>query len=789
MAAIAFIDFETRSTVDLTKTGVEVYAAHPSTEALCLCWTFDADPHVHSSTDVNDDDAHADIFDHVRSGGRVVAHNARFELHIWRMLSARYGWPELRIEQLYDTMAAARSLSLPGSLGQLAAALRLPVQKDTDGHRLMLKMCKPRKPRKHEPQDAIIWHDAPADVARLVEYCRVDVETERAVYNAIPLLPDAELETWRLDQRINDFGVHLDVETISNCLAAVDVEQSRLAGEIRALTGGQVPSPGAAAKLRAWLAERGVDVPNLKKGTVAAALASPLDGEAVYSSLYADVGGKWGGVDPGYRHVWETKAAEARRGLEIRQEASKASTAKLRAMLRGAGADDRARGLLEYHGAATGRWAGRRVQPQNMPRTPKGFKVRDAENIFGWLTLDGGAEGVRCEYKSVMDAVSWSLRALITPAPGSRFLCADYSNIEGRVLAWLAGETWKLDAFRDYDRILDWRPDGEHVRGGPDLYKLTYSKSSGIAVEDVDDTQRQIGKVQELALGYQGGHGAFLNMAGGYGIDLDQIAAAVRAAVSPGAWAEAEQQYWSGARESAEEVLAAKRLADRLADEENEPADVPVDDDTPELFDLMAELAKSNRFGLSPDVWAAIRLVVDMWRSAHENIVLFWRMLNHAAISAVADPGSVHAAGRFIKYRVHGRLLYCRLPSGRFLAYPYPRIIETPSKWNPDRTDRKIEFEGVDSRTRKWGKQRLYGGLLAENVTQAVARDVLAGAMHRIAAAGYPIAFHVHDEIVSEMPNGRGSLAEFESLMAMRDPWSAELPIAVAGWEGDRYRK
>lgn len=743
---IAYVDFETRSAVDLRKTGVERYAESPTTEVLCLCWGFDGGPvqTANRETCMSPSAPLQKLFDHVANGGRVVAHNARFEINIWRMMARRHGWPELKAEQVFDTMAMARALSLPGSLAELARALRLHVEKDDAGRRLMLKMCKPRKPRKGEPDSGLLWHEEPADFERLIAYCVRDVETEREAFHSLAKLSPAEQALWVIDQKINDRGVCLDARGIELCYVASEAEKDRLAKEMKALTGGYVSSANNAAKLIEWLADHGPRMSDLRKSTVAAALA------------------KDGHDDAG------------RRALEIRAEAAKASAAKLAAMRNSLCADGRARGLLEYHGASTGRWAGRRIQTQNMPRTPEDFDARDAENILQWFELPGGAAGVRLEYPSVLDAVSWTLRSLILAAPGNRLLCADYSNIEGRGLAWLAGENWKLGAFRDLD-----------AGTGHDLYKLAYSKSFGVPVGEVTKDQRQIGKVQELALGYQGGHGAFLSMAGNYGIDLDKIAAAVRAAVTPTHWQAAVSRYWNGAQDKAEEILADRRAAFALVGD----ADEETPSDEAQLFDLMTDIARKNRYDLGTEVWSAIRIIVDGWRDAHSETVGVWRALNDAAIEAVQNPGQITAAGR-CHYRMSQHYLLCRLPSGRCLAYPYARAERTPSPFDPERFDEKLVFEGTDSRTKRWQTQRAYGGLLAENITQAVARDVLAEAIVRLESRGYPVVMHVHDEIVAEVPaQSAHALAAFEKIMAMAPKWAGGFPIAVAGWEGERYRK
>lgn len=811
MLPVAIIDFETRSAVDLKKCGVEVYVESETTEALCVAWVFGDEPTAGALL-TGGAACPGPLAEHVRRGGMVVAHNARFELCLWRMLTKRHGpeaWPVLRIEQLICTMSLCRALALPGSLDKACEALRFGIGKDRAGHALMMKMCKPVKPRAprkskkagadetrrqavlelDETVDAgpapLVWKEDPESLARLLAYCVGDVEAERQLFKTLPALNPDERKTWVLDQQINDRGVFLDLEIIPFALAATDAAKARLDAELYNLTGKTVKTTQSGAALLRWFASQKFPLDNLQKETVkaAAARAAKLDGRDVYLSHYAEQGGRWELVEDKDRGVWEAKAEAIRRAIEIRQEASLASTAKLSAMSNGAGRDWRARGLVEYWGASTGRWAGRRVQTQNMIRPPEDFDVSAAEEVFSWLRTKAEIRDtvLPLYHGSTMRAVSNSLRSLILAAPGNRLLCGDYANIEGRDLAWLAGEDWKIDAFREYDKILPgFDEKGEPLRAGPDLYKLAFSKAFGVPVHLVTKPQRQIGKVMELALGYQGAHGAFISMLKNYGIDLAKISAAVREAVSPGVWGDAVFQYWQGARETAEEMLAAERA---------EAANEGVDELPPseaEILAATADAARIRRYDLSPDAWAAIRIIVDGWRAAHTATVWFWRGLEDGAIDAVANPGRVVKVGR-VSYRVDGDFLMCRLPSGRCLGYPYPAVSEVAGRSN--RPQKKLTFWGVSSKTRKWQEQKAYGGLLAENITQAVARDVLRDGMLRLDRSGYCITMHVHDEIVSEMPIGSGHIDEFTRLMSELEPWAAGMPIAVSEWEGRRYRK
>lgn len=295
-----------------------------------------------------------------------------------------------------------------------------------------------------------------------------------------------------------------------------------------------------------------------------------------------------------------------------------------------------------------------------------------------------------------------------------QLIASDLANIEGRVLAWLAGEAWLLDAFRAYD-----------AGTGHDIYKLAYARAYNIRPEDVTDDQRQIGKVMVLALGYQGGKHAFASMAVNYGITV--------------------VEYRHQAPADAKFVLT---------------------------FDDAEKIKKA-------------------WREAHPRIVQFWWSLDKAAKRAVENPGEVCAANQYIAYRVTGDFLYCRLPSGRVISYPYPHIIP-PDAHDAQQRWPQLGYYGVDSRPGKnkaWSQQRAYGGMLAENVTQAVARDILMMAFARIEAAGYSIIMHIHDEVVCEVPAGFGSPNELSRLMTQGETWSTGLPLASAGWRGDRYRK
>lgn len=698
------LDFETRGTCDLKKCGADVYARDPNTDVLCAAWAVGDD---HPALWIPEDDSEALdwLFHLVENGATVVCHNAAFELAIWNhVMAPRYGWPELHPEQVRCTMAMAYAVSLPGALVDVAPALGLRQRKDDKGHRIMLKLCKPRR---IEDDGTIVWWDDPADYQKLYDYCRGDVEVERAVYDRLLQLSPKEQKVWQFDQRVNQRGIYVDAPAVEAAHELVAEQKKRYNAQMRELTNNAVATCDATSQLADWLRYKGVPVPNGvgKAELVEMLKADDLDGEAAAV-------------------------------MKLRQEAGKTSTAKLSSMLAGLGDDGRIRGTMQYHAAGTGRWGGRRIQPQNYPRQK--MPERHINEVF--ILLRAIKEnGLKCEqalqqidvfYGPPMQVLSECLRTFIMAAPGNELIGGDFSNIEGRILAWLAGEEWKLQAFRDFD-----------ADTGHDIYKITAGGILGKHPGNVDKEERQsYGKVPELALGYGGGFGAFRSMAAIYGVDM----------------------------------AAAYDTVCRISPETAE----------------YAEEAYGERGSGDKHEWIASEVVKLEWRRRHPATVAYWNALESAAMQAVIEEGRVFEAGpkgREVKFRVNGSFLWCRLPSGRVLCYPYPKIELKKTPWGAEKET--VTYMGVDQQTRKWVRQKTYGGKLAENVTQACARDVLVDGMGRVEVAGYPVVLHVHDEAVCEVAEGFGSIDEFSALMSQNSAWNTGLPIAVDGWRGQRYEK
>lgn len=321
------------------------------------------------------------------------------------------------------------------------------------------------------------------------------------------------------------------------------------------------------------------------------------------------------------------------------------------------------------------------------------------------------------------------LRGAIIVPEGKRMVVADYSNIEGRVLAWLAGESWKLDAFRAYD-----------AGTGPDLYKLTYSKAFSVPVESVTKAQRQMGKVLELAMGYGGGPGAFVTFAMGYGIDLHDMAKATLPVVPADVRDEAERAYeWA--------ATTPKRLC-----------------------------------GLEHDVWIACDSVKRLWRRANPHIVAFWGRVEEACVASLQTYCTEHLH-RGLKTWASKGWLGIALPSNRTLLYPSARV-------GTEDEGCTFSYMGVHQMTRKWQRIKTYGGKVVENITQAVACDVLCNALFNVDRAGFEPILTVHDEILTEAPDDDAhDFKQLEAAMEILPRWAKGLPLAAAGFSSYRYHK
>lgn len=643
-------DLETRSVVDLKAAGVYKYAESEHTDVLCMSWAFDEEePGIWFPWWEPFPEA---VAEHVRRKGKFRAWNAAFERTLWRMvITPRYGAPEPELEQWHCTAAAAAALGLPRALEQAAQALKLPVEKDMAGNRLMMQMCKPRKPRKGEDPDALLWWDDSERMQRLGAYCQQDVRTERAVAHACVPLPERSRAVYLVDQRINDRGITVDLKAIAAMKRAARVAEKQYDERLAVVTAGDVTKVSQVGRLTQWFNDQGFELESLDKAKVEELIAQPY------------------------------LTQDQREALLIRQEGGKTSVKKLDAIERAVCRDGRIRGTAVFHGAATGRWAAKIVQHQNLPSPPDGF---DCEGFVEDI-MYGDPALAQALHGPLILGISYTLRQMLTASPGREMVVFDYSQIEARILAWLAGEKWRLDAFA----------------AGRDIYVESASRMFGIPYADITKAIRKKGKVAELALGYQGGPGALKKM-GALKMGLQED----------------------------------------------------------ELDDIKAR-----------------------WRTASPNIVQFWYDLDNAARAATKAPGTVRVVGPLqnIKFVVHKGWLWLRLPSGRRLAYCNPHFTHDPD-WGE-----QITYWGVDGYTKKWSRQKTYGGTFCENICQAVAADILWDALVRLDAEGFGTVLHVHDEI--GLDEASADLARIKALMCQLEPWAAGLPLNAAGDSKFRYRK
>lgn len=729
-------DFETRSDIDLRTHGAHVYFESPRARVLL------------GSFKLNDaklrwrygEPCPAPLLAAIEAGEMISAHNAGFEILCFKWLNAHCGWPMPPIEQFRCTAATAAAMQLPRALGPLGDALDLKVKKQKDGMRLIRKFSIPQKDGLFvEPEDDL------EDFGRFHAYCDDDVETEAEADGRLVPLSNVEQAVYTLTEKINHRGVRIDVESVTKALHVVDRAKVMLDQEMSALTHKVVRKCSEVKKLTGWLEAQGVPVSSLAK--------ADIDEMLGFDDLPVD----------------------ARRALELRQEAAKTSTAKLSAMLKRTCKDGRVRGEFIYHAAGTGRTQSAGVNLNNLPRPRKLFDDAQLQQDTLFASIrEGDAGYLRFMYGDdlgrPLHLLSDSIRGFLWAAPGHDLIQADYSNIEGSVIAWLAGEEWKLDAIR----AIFADPANE-----PDMYRRTAAAIMNTTTDEVTkkDWRRQaVGKPAELGLGFQGGVNAFYTFARNGGVDLRTIAAPV---------------------------------LDTATEEQKEKA----------LKRYVANFKRNQARAreLPQDVWMACEIIKVGWRAQNVAIAASWHALEAAARDAVENPGTISEAAR-VQYISRFGYLWARLPSGRCLCYGNPRLKAQvwaevkldDGSWSDaevmdldaaERGERRgeVRIQGhtsdkvtgmtVDSKTKRWSRTALYGGLLCENNTQGTARDILVNGMFKAEGAGYPIILTVYDEIVSEVPRGFGDLGAFENLICELPAWADGLPIAAGGWRGKRYRK
>jgi DNA polymerase len=432
----------------LSGVGVTVYAKHPSTEILSLAYSIGEEVKLWVPGDV----LPQELFNLIAEGSEVWAWNAGFERAIWEDVAVKkLNFPPIRFEQWRCPMAHSRAFSLPASLEKSGKALGASVQKDKTGEKLISLFCVP-------PRASL--KNFPLEAEQFYSYNKTDVLSEIEISKKVPELSAFELEMWRCDQRINERGVQVDIDSINACVSVVESCIELYNDELCKLTDGEVEKASQLQRLKKW---SGLDVPSLDSESIDVLLEDP------------------------------TIKPRVKRALEIRKILNSASVKKLYA-LRNRNKDGRVYDLFKYHAAHTGRAAGEGVQPQNLPRGAKNFDVENALDVIKNFDF----ETVSTIFKNPMKAVSNCLRGLFIAAPGKVLVASDYSAIEAVVLAELAGEPWRQEVFRSHGKI----------------YEKSASTITGVSFDEICETKdhplRQLGKVAELASGYGGWVNAWL---------------------------------------------------------------------------------------------------------------------------------------------------------------------------------------------------------------------------------------------------------------------------------------
>lgn len=654
------IDLETYSSVPIGKAGAQKYIASPDFEILLFAYSLDGSPVV--CVDFAQGEMLPQEIANALTSPDYIKHayNAPFE---WGCLS-KYVGRQLPPEQWRCTMFHGLYAGYTAGLEATGRALGLAEDKRklNTGKALIRYFCVPCAPSKANGMRTRNYpHHNPERWQLFKEYCCQDVVTEMEIerrLSAIPV-PDFVQKEWETDLIINSRGVAVDMEMVEGALELGATVRNSLMTEAMQISG--LNNPNSVKQLAAWLEEEtGEEVAALRKDTVAKMLAR------------------------------DDNSPQVQRMLEIRQELGKTSTKKYDAIEVAVCPDGRVRGLLQFYGAnRTGRWAGRLVQVQNLPRT-----YTEPLELARELVKGRNLNALKAIYGSIPDTLSQLIRTAFIAPPGHILIDADFSAIEARVISWLAGEEWRLEVFRTHGKI----------------YEASASQMFGVPLELIkkgnpEYALRQKGKVAELALGYQGSTGALINMGA---LDMG----------------------------------------------------IPEED--------------------LPDI-------VTRWREANRRIRDLWYKMDAAAVQIITQGGAVGVnnvvIAREFNYEQGTDCMTITLPSGRKLYYIEPQIGQ--NQWgNPS-----ISYMGMDQTTKKWKRIETYGGKLVENCVQAIARDCLARAIEHLEAAGLPVIFHIHDEVVIDCPPNAATLEDVVKIIAQPIPWAPDLPLGADGWVGQFFKK
>jgi DNA polymerase len=690
------IDFETFSSVDIDL-GSYKYSESYDAEVLMASWCIDEEvPNLWVNT-LNWPERHPSIRDFVFSPAPppelveylndsnvlIWAHNVSFEKAIIDNVLRR-NYPQINKvdnRRYRCTAALTRSLALHGDLEGAAIDLKLLEQKDKRGELLINKFSKKRNPTDKKPRVRYFgWEDDHwPDFLNYCEYCVQDVRTERAIHSRLKdyELTGVELEVFLLDLVMNERGLYIDVEAVSKGLDILDDYKRQQISQCRKLTGGIDPTRTAMllSTVNDMLPPRIEKLRNLQATTIDNFLTENVDLKE---------------VNPCYEI------------LKIRRSLSRSSTSKLQKMYDAPCKDKRVKGTLLYHAATTGRWAGRIIQPQNLPRPtlPNSFELLDSSMYMDSNDLD-------FLYGDPMRVISSVIRHYITAPEGKELMVVDFTAIEARVLAWMAGQ---LDALENYQKEVDAKKSYTEGAITFDQYKKiktdcdVYIKMAAEVYQKdaskVTKNERSLGKAIVLGCGYQMWWPTFIKSCAKVGLQIDN------------------------------------------------------------------SLAEKS---------------VRIYRQNYSRVVQLWDDVNNAAVRAVNRPDEIQTVGK-IGYLKKDDFLFAILPSGRKLAYPYPKIVR-------GKRGLAVEFYGKGDDSVYWCRRTLYGGKLTQHATQGIGRDLIANGMLNAEKEGYEVITSVHDECLSEVHEGFGNLTRFEYSLCEQPSWANGIPLTAEGYRSKRYKK
>lgn len=639
------IDLETYSEVDIKKAGLYRYAEE--SEIILFAYALDDNP-VQIIDIAEGEKLPKEIKEMLWSAEvKKTAYNAAFEM---QMLKKYFG-REMEIEQWECTMVKGMMMGLPAGLEKIGKAMKLPESKlkNEIGKRLISYFSKPNSngDRNYPISNPAKWY-------AFKEYCKQDVESERAVRKALEEyeIPAKEKKIWWLDRKINDRGVLIDRELVEGALEIDEKIKEEAEEKAEKITGGL--NIKSNVQMLEWIEEQEGWRPE------------SLDAES-------------------RAELREEKiSTEVREMLRLKDLIGKTSVKKYEAMKNMVSEDGRARGMFQYYGAnRTGRFTGKGIQLQNLPQN----HMKDLETARG-LVKNKDNTAIEIFYENPSEVLSELIRTAFVSEKGKRFIVADFSAIEARVIAWIADEEWRQKAFAE----------------GKDIYCASASAMFKVPVEKhgVNKELRAKGKIAELACGYGGG----VNALKAFGAD---------------------------------------------------------------------------KMGLSEGEMIQI---IKKWRETSPNICKMWRDVETGVKKAIKEKNVEYWITSRIMAKATENYLFIQLPSLRRIVYAYPAI-----EYEAENDRETITYYGTVQETGGWGKTRTWGGKLVENIVQATARDCLTEAMLRLDEAGYEIVMHVHDEIISEMEYGKGSLTEVIEIMSEPPEWGRALLLTADGYETEYYRK